>query len=162
LSALPWQRRARRKRKSQEAGTAALQLPHRTRQLRRARPLPRMLRPLHILPRRTPRQRRMSPPRASLRRRTRLRKLPHRATHRRALPRRTPHPLHASPPRAMRLRKRPPRARHKRLAQRRGRLRIPQPVRAALSLPPLRRMAAATPGHGKTRRRNPTRLRDKV
>jgi len=132
-----------------------------------------MLRPLHILPRRTPRLRHMSSPRASPRRTphplhtsprraTRLRQLPHRATGRRALPHRTPHPLHASQPRAMRLRKRPPRARHKRLAQRRGRLRIPQPGRAG-SLPrPLRRMAAATPGHGKTRRNTPTRLRDKV
>jgi hypothetical protein len=170
LSALPWQRQARRKRKSQEAGTAALQLPHRTRRLRRARPLPRMLRPLRILPRRTPRQRHVSPPHTSPRRTPhplhtssrrgmRLRKLPHRATRRRALPRRTPHPLQTSPPRAMRLRKRPPRARHKRLAQRRGRLRIPQPVRAALSPPLLRRMAAGTPGHGKTPRRNQARLR---
>jgi len=172
-SALLWQRRARRKRKSQEAGTAALQLPHRTRRLRRARPLPRMLRPLLILRRHTPRQRHMSPPRASprrtrrplhtsLRRGTHLRKLPHRATRRRALPRHMPHPLHASLRRATQPRTPAPRARHKRLARRRGRLRIPHPVRAALSPRPLRRIAAATPGRGKTRRRSPTRLHDKV
>jgi hypothetical protein len=181
--ALPWQRRARHKRKSQEAGTAARQLPRRTRRLHRARPLPRMLRPLHILPRRMPRQRHMSLPRASPRRTpsplhtsprraTRLRQLPHRATRRRALPHHTPHPLHASPRRVMPRRQRlrhatqprtpAPRPRHKRLARRRGRLLIPQPGRAAPSLRPLRRMAAATPGHGKTRRRSPTPLRDKL
>jgi hypothetical protein len=141
-----------------------------------------MSRPLHTSPRRTLRQRHM-PPRASPRRTprplhtsprhgTRLRKLPHRATRRRALPRHTLHPLHALPRRVM-PRRQPlrraaqprtlaPRARHKRLAQRRGRLRIPQRVRAALSPQAPRHVAAATPRRDKTRRRNPTRLRDKV
>jgi hypothetical protein len=124
---------------------AALQL------LRRARPLPRMLRRFHISPRHALRPRHMSPPRGT-------------------------HPLHASRRRAMRLRKRPHRAtrsrklphrgtRSNRLAQRRGRPRIPQPGRVALSRRPLRRVAATMLGHGKThgktRRRNQTRLRDR-
>jgi hypothetical protein len=121
---------------------AALQL------LRRARPLPRMLRRFPISPRHALRPRHMSPPRGT-------------------------HPLHASRRRAMRLRKRPHRAtrarklphrgtRSKRLAQRRGRLRIPQPGRAALSPQLLPRMAAAMSGHGKTRRRNTPRRHDKA
>jgi hypothetical protein len=124
---------------------AALQLP------RRARPQPRILRRFHISPRPALRPRHMSPPRGT-------------------------HPLHASRRRAMRLRKRPHRAtrprklprrgtRSKRLAQRRGRLRVPQPARAALSRRALRRVAATMLGHGKThsktRRRNQTRLRDR-
>jgi hypothetical protein len=159
-SALPWQRRARRKRKSQAAGTAALQLPRRMRRLRRARHLPPMLRLLHILLR----QRHMSPPHAS--------------------PRRTPHPPHTSPrPAGRRRHMSPHRARRhvlrpisprrvprrcklprrgtcsKRLAQRRARRRVPQPGRAVRSLQPLPRMAAVTPGPGKTRPSQP-QLRD--
>jgi len=127
---------------------AALQL------LRRARPLPRMLRRFPISPRHALRPRHMSPPRGT-------------------------HPLHASRRRAMRLRKRPHRAtrarklphrgtRSKRLAQRRGRPSVPQPGRAALSSHPLPHMATATPGPGKTRRsqtelrNNQTPLRDKA
>jgi hypothetical protein len=159
-SALPWQRRARRKRKSQAAGTAALQLPRRMRRLRRARHLPPMLRLLHILLR----QRHMSPPHAS--------------------PRRTPHPPHTSPrPAGRRRHMSPHRARRhvlrpisprrvphrcklprratcsKRLAQRRARRRVPQPGRAVRSPQPLPRMAAVTPGPGKSRPSQP-QLRD--
>lgn len=173
-SALPWPRRARRKGKSQAAGTAALQLPRRTQRLRRARPLPRMLRPLHILPRRTPRPHRMSPPRAS----------PHRMPPPpRTSPRPATRPLHTSPHRARRRglrhisprrvprrRKLPRRGmRSKRLAQRRNaRRRVPQPGRAVRSPQPLPRMAAVTPGPGKTRRSQPqlhdnqTQPRDKA
>ena len=52
--------------------------------------------------------------------------------------------------------------RGKRLSQRRGRLRIPPPGRAALSRRHPPRMAATTPDRGKTRRRNQTRLRGKA
>jgi hypothetical protein len=77
---------------------------------------------------------------ASQRHGTRLRKLPRRGTRDKPPPRRLP----------------------KRLAQRRGRLRIPQPGRAALSPQLLPRMAAAMSGHGKTWRRNTTRRHDKA
>jgi hypothetical protein len=77
--------------------------------------------------------------------------------------------LRKLPPRATRARKLPRRGtRSKRLAQRRGRLRVPQPGRAALSSHPLPHMAATTPGPDKTRRsqtqlrNNQTRLRDKA
>ena len=52
--------------------------------------------------------------------------------------------------------------RGKRLSQRRGRLRIPPPGRAALSRRHPPRMAVTTPDRGKTRRRNQTRLRGKA
>jgi hypothetical protein len=81
------------------------------------------------------------------------RELPHHATRLRTSPRRVLHPLHTSPHRGRR---------GKRRAQRRGRLRIPQPGRAALSPQLLPRMAATTSGHGKTQRRNTTRRRDKA
>ena len=157
-SALPWRRRARHTRRSREAGTAAaLQLPRRTRRPHRARPLPCMLRPLHISPRRAPRLRHTLP-----RRVMRRRKPPHRDTRRRALPRRTPHPRHASPHRAMRLRKRPPRAtrrklpyraRRKRLALRRSGLRVPpagrepRPWRGTRRRRSSRKSAAGVPAH---------------
>jgi len=86
--------------------------------------------------------------------------LPHRATHLRTLQRHGTR-LRKLPRRGTRD-KPPPRRLPKRLAQRRGRLRIPQPGRAALSPQLLPRMAAAMSGHGKTRRRNTTRRHDKA
>jgi len=71
--------------------------------------------------------------------------------------------LRQLPRRATRARKSARRAtRGKRRPQHRGRLRIPRPGRAALSLQPLPRMAATTPGLGKTQRRSQTRLRGKA